>query len=96
MSAPQAPGTQAYASTAWGLMQGTRLFFANTLWRVVTPLREVTWADFLLADVLTSLAKPLSDCERAVCHLLTGPVLLPASTEQVCTAVSHRPLHIAC
>ena len=59
------------------------MFFAHTLFRVITPFREVTWSDFLLADVLTSLAKPLSDAERAVCHLLTGPVMLPASTAQV-------------
>eukprot|EP00891_Asterochloris_glomerata_P005844 jgi/Astpho2/5844/e_gw1.00080.60.1_t len=58
----------------------SRMFFAHTLFRVITPFREVTWSDFLLADVLTSLAKPLSDAERAVCHLLTGPVMLPAST----------------
>lgn len=43
----------------------------------------MSWADFLLADVLTSLAKPLSDCERALCHLLSGPVMLPHSTDQV-------------
>lgn len=59
------------------------MFFSQTLLRVMTPFREVTWSDFLLADVLTSLAKPLSDCERALCHLLTGPVMLPASTIQV-------------
>ena len=62
------------------------MFFAHTLFRVITPFREVTWSDFLLADVLTSLAKPLSDAERAVCHLLTGPVMLPASTAQVGSA----------
>lgn len=55
--------------------QDVRGFFAATLGRVVAPVREVSWADFLLADFLTSLAKPLSDGERAVCHLLTGPVM---------------------
>eukprot|EP00887_Chlorella_sp_A99_P006633 scaffold3.g6633.t1 len=59
------------------LYRDTRLFFGSTLWRVFTPLRSVTWADFLLADVLTSLAKALSDTERAVCHLMTGPVMVP-------------------
>ena len=67
-------------------VQDSRMFFAHTLFRVITPFREVTWSDFLLADVLTSLAKPLSDAERAVCHLLTGPVMLPASTAQVGSA----------
>jgi hypothetical protein len=54
-----------------------RRLFAATLWRVATPVRGVSWADFLLADVLTSLAKALSDAERAVCHLATGPALEP-------------------
>jgi hypothetical protein len=45
---------------------------------VATPIRGVTWADFLLADVLTSLAKALSDAERAVCTLASGPAMDPA------------------
>ena len=65
-------------------VQETRHFFAQTLYRVATPIREVTWADFLLADVLTSLAKALSDLERALCHLLTGPVMQPHTSDQVC------------
>ncbi|KAI7841272.1 hypothetical protein COHA_005045 [Chlorella ohadii] len=59
------------------LERDSRLFFGRTLWRIFTPLRSVTWADFLLADVLTSLAKALSDTERAVCHLMTGFVMVP-------------------
>ena len=55
--------------------QEARSLFAGTLLRVAAPGREVTWADFLLADVLTSLAKPLADASRAACHLLTGPVM---------------------
>ena len=46
-------------------------------------MREVSWADFLLADVLTSLAKALSDLERALCHLLAGPVMQPHASDQV-------------
>ena len=64
-------------------MQGNRHFFAKTLFRVVTPIREVTWSDFLLADVLTSLAKALSDSERAMCHMMAGPVMKPHASEQV-------------
>lgn len=65
------------------------MFFSTTLFRVATPFRHMSWADFLLADILTSLAKPLSDCERALCHLLSGPVMLPRSTDQVgCNAQS--------
>jgi hypothetical protein len=59
------------------LFRDSRLFFSRTLWRVATPIRPVSWADFLLADVLTSLAKALSDTERAVCHLMTGAVMQP-------------------
>ena len=42
----------------------------------------VTWADFLLADVLTSLSAPMAQTGRAVCHMVTGPVLAPKLTEQ--------------
>lgn len=66
----------------------TRMFFSTTLFRVATPYREMSWADFLLADILTSLAKPLSDCERALCHLISGPVMLPDSTDQMCGSSS--------
>lgn len=38
------------------LHRDSRLFFGQTLWRIATPLRPVTWADFLLADVLTRRA----------------------------------------
>ena len=54
------------------------MFFSATVFRVITPYREVSWADFLLADVLTSLSKPLADMERATCHLLTGPIMDPS------------------
>ena len=66
-------------------LQDARQFFTSTLYRVATPVREVTWADFLLADVLTSLAKALSDTERAVCLLVShGSILEPHARDQVC------------
>ena len=68
--------------TLCNALQDTRLFFSGTLARISTPFREVSWADFLLADILTSLAKPIADAERAVCHLITGPVMDP--TARVC------------
>ena len=64
-------------------MQGNRQFFAKTLFRVATPIQEVTWSDFLLADILTSLAKALSDSERAMCHMMAGPVMRPHASQQV-------------
>lgn len=39
--------------------------------------QAVAWGEFLLADMLTSLSKPLSDVERAVCHMASGEVLEP-------------------
>ena len=125
------------------LYRDTRWFFGQTLWRVATPLRGVTWSvplllvvaksqrargfssfaaslvlsgladaarnphhhhhptppttttrccrsDFLLADILTSLAKAVSDTERAVCHLAIGPIMQPhlkVSTGSVAAAV---------
>ena len=65
------------------------MFFSATVFRVVTPYREVTWADFLLADVLTSLSKPLADMERAACHLLTGPTMDPSERVSVDIIPSH-------
>ena len=64
-------------------VQGNRRFFAKTLFRVTTPVREVTWSDFLLADILTSMAKALSDSERAMCHMMAGPVMRPHASQQV-------------
>lgn len=59
------------------------MFFTSTFAKVVTPFREVSWADFLLADILTSLSKPLSDAERGMCHLLAGSVMEPHSSDRV-------------
>ena len=68
------------------LYQDTRRFFATTAWRVMTPIRGVSWADFLLADILTSLAKGVSDVERAVCLMASGSVMNPAA--DVCNDAS--------
>ena len=54
-------------------------------------MREVTWADFLLADVLTSLAKALSDSERAICLLVShGSILEPHDRDEV-RRILYRP-----
>lgn len=50
----------------------SRAFFCRTLGRVLVPTRPVGWADFLLADVLTSLAKSSSDLSRSACLILHG------------------------
>jgi ABC-type molybdate transport system permease subunit len=54
------------------LHRPVRHFFGRTLLRVLLPLQPVTWADFLLADMLTSLAKSCLDMQRSVCLMLQG------------------------
>lgn len=58
------------------LRRTSRSFFCTTLWRVLVPFQPVTWADFLLADILTSLAKSSSDLARSICLMLHGEVPL--------------------
>eukprot|EP00887_Chlorella_sp_A99_P004134 scaffold23.g4134.t1 len=78
------------------LFRDTRRFFGATLWRVLTPLSHpLSWADFLLADVLTSLAKALSDTERALCHLLSGAVMTPRDAPWFSDASLLIPLGLA-
>lgn len=63
----------------------SRHLFAATAARVALPTREVTWSDFLLADVATSLAAPINGAAAAVCHLMTAPSpLAPLSHESRC------------
>jgi hypothetical protein len=38
-------------------------------------MQEVFFTDFLLADILTSLAKPLSDIGLVACHFLSDTPL---------------------
>ena len=52
-----------------------RYFFCLTLRRVFLPVQSVTFSDFILADIMTSLAKALADLQRAVCLMVSGPVL---------------------
>lgn len=44
---------------------------------IVLCVQAVAFSDFLLADILTSLAKPLSDLGVSACHLLQQPALAP-------------------
>lgn len=55
-----------------------RRFFLSTLSRVALPFQEVTFSDFLLADILTSLAKPLSDLSLAMCRMFTFSAHIPS------------------
>lgn len=57
-----------------GLHIAARYLFGSTCCRVLLPVREVLWADFLLADMMTSLAKSCLDADRAMCAMLKGHV----------------------
>lgn len=54
------------------LRRPARAFFCHTLGRVLLPTGPVSWADFMLADIMTSLAKSSSDLSRSVCLVLHG------------------------
>mmetsp|Transcript_25111 Transcript_25111/g.34606 ORF Transcript_25111/g.34606 Transcript_25111/m.34606 type:complete len:461 (+) Transcript_25111:168-1550(+) len=78
----------------------TRYFFLSTLGRLLFPIQPITFSDFFLADILTSLAKTISDSERAVCSMLAGPVLDAMQVLQpvggVCGSASwHIPFWLA-
>ncbi|GMH43680.1 hypothetical protein BSKO_11602 [Bryopsis sp. KO-2023] len=57
------------------LHKSTRLHFSSTFRRVVLPVQSVTFSDFILADILTSLAKAFADIHRASCLMTTGDTL---------------------
>eukprot|EP00252_Welwitschia_mirabilis_P017124 TRINITY_DN3800_c0_g1_i1.p1 TRINITY_DN3800_c0_g1~~TRINITY_DN3800_c0_g1_i1.p1 ORF type:complete len:463 (-),score=53.29 TRINITY_DN3800_c0_g1_i1:221-1609(-) len=54
------------------LFMSSRYYFLRTLWRLTFPLQPITFADFFLADILTSMAKVLSDLERVICMMING------------------------
>ncbi|GIL87417.1 hypothetical protein Vretifemale_15533 [Volvox reticuliferus] len=52
-----------------------RLFFGQTLQRVLLPFQDVSWADFLMADIMTSLSKSSGDLAKVAAVVVTGPAL---------------------
>ncbi|KAF3581487.1 hypothetical protein DY000_02033278 [Brassica cretica] len=48
----------------------SRYFLLRTLWRIAFPLQPITFPDFFLADILTSMVKVFSDLERSVCRMV--------------------------
>jgi hypothetical protein len=50
----------------------SRLFFGSTLQRVLVPAQEVSWADFLMADIMTSLSKSCGDFCKMALTLFSG------------------------
>ncbi|CAL5346576.1 unnamed protein product [Camellia sinensis] len=59
----------------------SRYFLLRTLWRIVFPLQAISFADFFVADILTSMAKVFSDLERSVCRMVHRQVATVAWLE---------------
>ncbi|RZB83648.1 SPX and EXS domain-containing protein 1 isoform C [Glycine soja] len=67
----------------------SRYFFLRTLWRIVFPLQAISFTDFFLADILTSMAKVFSDLERSVCRMVHRQVATIAWLEADSVCGSH-------
>ncbi|CAK9319603.1 unnamed protein product [Citrullus colocynthis] len=67
----------------------SRFFLLRTLWRIVFPLQAITFADFFVADILTSMSKVFSDLERSVCRMIHRQVATIAWFEADSVCGSH-------
>lgn len=64
--------------------KNSRMQFSKTVLRVLFPLKRVTFSDFLLADVSTSLARSIADWVRGSCAFTVSQNLDPISLEWQC------------
>ncbi|XP_051123600.1 uncharacterized protein LOC127246342 isoform X2 [Andrographis paniculata] len=67
----------------------TRYFLLRTVWRIVLPLQAISFADFFLADIFTSMSKVFSDLERSVCRMVHRQVATIAWFEADSICGSH-------
>lgn len=67
----------------------SRYFLLRTLWRILFPFQAITFADFFLADILTSMSKVFSDLERSVCRMVHRQVATIAWFEADSVCGSH-------
>lgn len=67
----------------------SRYFFLRTLWRIILPIQAITFPDFFLADILTSMAKVFSDLERSGCRMVHRQVATIAWFEADSVCGSH-------
>ncbi|XWS68511.1 hypothetical protein CRYUN_Cryun04dG0096800 [Craigia yunnanensis] len=67
----------------------SRYYLLRTLWRIVLPLQAITFSDFFLADILTSMAKVFSDLERSICRMVHRQVATIAWFEADSVCGSH-------
>ncbi|VAI89861.1 unnamed protein product [Triticum turgidum subsp. durum] len=52
----------------------SRFYFLRTMLRIILPLQAITFPDFFLADIFTSMSKVFSDLERSVCRMVNRQV----------------------
>ncbi|XVF33418.1 hypothetical protein REPUB_Repub17cG0167200 [Reevesia pubescens] len=85
-----------YVAVAWVLVfpfdifyLSSRYFLLRTLWRIALPLQPISFPDFFLADILTSMAKVFSDLERSVCRMVHRQVATIAWFEADSVCGSH-------
>ncbi|XP_077211980.1 uncharacterized protein LOC143847152 isoform X2 [Tasmannia lanceolata] len=67
----------------------SRYYLLRTFWRIILPLQAITFSDFFLADILTSMAKVFSDLERSVCRMVHRQVATIAWFEADSVCGSH-------
>ncbi|KAK6131177.1 hypothetical protein DH2020_035081 [Rehmannia glutinosa] len=67
----------------------SRYFLLRTIWRIVFPIQAITFADFFLADIFTSMSKVFSDLERSVCRMVHRQVATIAWFEADSVCGSH-------
>ncbi|TVU49327.1 hypothetical protein EJB05_00635 [Eragrostis curvula] len=67
----------------------SRFYFLRTVWRILLPLQAITFPDFFLADIFTSMSKVFSDLERSVCRMVNRQVATIAWFEADSICGSH-------
>ncbi|KAL6572683.1 hypothetical protein OROMI_013641 [Orobanche minor] len=67
----------------------SRYFLLRTIWRIIFPLQAISFADFFLADIFTSMSKVFSDLERSVCRMVHRQVATIAWFEADSVCGSH-------
>ncbi|KAJ3678659.1 hypothetical protein LUZ60_002462 [Juncus effusus] len=67
----------------------SRYFLLRTIWRIILPFQAITFADFFLADIMTSMSKVFSDLERSACRMLNKQVATIAWFEADSVCGSH-------
>ncbi|XBI01713.1 hypothetical protein VPH35_130422 [Triticum aestivum] len=67
----------------------SRFYFLRTMLRIILPLQAITFPDFFLADIFTSMSKVFSDLERSVCRMVNRQVATIAWFEADSICGSH-------